>query len=131
MSGEIDHGDGTMPGNQLLSLRGRCTDRQAVRKGTHTLYRVAVFRGGGSCLHKSLFTQHSQCVQCGSRCCECGLWPPEAWTHQGAQAQDSGSPQPLHFSGGGYPSRVQETQRAEFTLLVSEWLPSGTGSDWP
>lgn len=109
------------------------TDKLSGRARTScTMWLCSV--GGRSCLHKSLFTQHSQCVQCGSRCCEgcqCGLWPQKAWTHQGAQAQDSGSPQPLHLGGGGYPSRVQETQRAEFTLLVSEWLPSVTGPDCP
>ena len=56
MPGEIDHGEGKMPGSQLLSLLGRHTDRQAVRKGTHCLYRAAVLREEGAAfIHVHLF----------------------------------------------------------------------------
>lgn len=56
MPGEIDHGEGKMPGSQLLFLLGRHTDRQAVRKGTHCLYRAAVLREEGAAfIHVHLF----------------------------------------------------------------------------
>ena len=56
MPGEIDHGEGKMPGSQLLSLLGRHTDRQAVKKGTHSLYHAAVLREEGAAfIHFHLF----------------------------------------------------------------------------
>lgn len=64
MSGEIDHGEGKMPENQLLSLLGRCTDRQAVGKGAHTLYHAAVFRGeeGSTSTHLGLLNILNRCI---------------------------------------------------------------------
>lgn len=69
MPGEIDHGEGKMPGSQLLSLLGRHTDRQAVRKGTHCLYRAAVLREEGASYPRSFISYPSH-VRCGRRFCE-------------------------------------------------------------
>lgn len=102
--------------------RGRRTDGQAVGKCAHTL----CCSGGGSYLHKSLFTQHSPHVQWGSRCyegCGCGRWPLGPWVWQRGKAENSGNPQPLQLFWG-----VGTWQSAvECTLLVSEGVPLRTG----
>lgn len=130
MSGEIDHGEGKRPGNQLLFLPGRHAQTDKLSGWACTACPVSLCsEGGESDVCKSLFTPHPQHVRCRSRCCEgcgCGLlfWDP--WAHGEGKAQNSGNPQPPQFwcGGGEYPARMLETQR------VFARLPAGTGLEW-
>ena len=129
MPGEIDHGEGKMPGSQLLSLLGRHIHRQAVRKGTHCRYRAAVLREEGAAfIHVHLFHILHMCavdrgfvkVQLWSLALEAPGWlrRPDPELRKHSTAPD--------MSGGGCPpgcrtptgmSSPPETQSSFFQEL--------------